>query len=408
MHVSLCNHMLTLISIATLYTKIMFDVRILLFLLVCSISSEGTRDLRDNGFSSFNNKHVEFQHINYINFVKWTDEGTLLKNGYCATFKDSDRFFTARCPYFSIGDHTASRDDPSFIVLPKNSSELDDYMCKPMNRKGYLCKECIDGFAPSFTSPDYMSCSNCTKSSYYGVPIYILIELIPITFFYLLLLVLQVSVTSSPMTCYIFYSQIIMYIMVPSGRSFFLEYDGYLLRKYYNLVVIFAFYGVWNLDFLRYSLPKFCISPKVDQTQITLLGFISVFYPLLLILLTWTLVTLHDRNVKVIVHFWRPFHKIFVTIRRQWDSRSDLINVFATFLLLSYGKLFYVVMNFTYTTVYIVNSTSEDAYASGVVQFINIKHVAVLVGLIWGLTQLPVIFSHFLPLEIFQKVFIKV
>lgn len=120
--IAICNYMLTLISIATLYTKIMFDVRILLFLLVCSINSEGTRDLRDNGFSSFNNKHVEFQHINYINFVKWTDEGTLLKNGYCATFKDSDRFFTARCPYFSIGDHTASRDDPSFIVLPKNSS----------------------------------------------------------------------------------------------------------------------------------------------------------------------------------------------------------------------------------------------------------------------------------------------
>ena len=290
-------------------------------------------------------------------------------------------------------------------------AELDDYMCKPMNRKGYLCKECIDGFAPSFTSPDYMSCSNCTKSSYYGVPIYILIELIPITFFYLLLLVLQVSVTSIPMTCYIFYSQIIMYIMVPSGRSFFLEYDGHLLRKYYNLVVIFAFYGVWNLDFLRYSLPKFCISPKVDQTQVTLLGFISVFYPLLLILLTWTLVTLHDRNVKVIVHFWRPFHKIFVTIRRKWDSRSDLIinNVFASFLLLSYSKLFYVVMNFTYTTVHIVNTTSEDAHASEVVQFINIdrgKSAAVfiiLVGLLWGLTQLPVILLIFYPLKYFRK-----
>ena len=38
--------------------------------------------------------------------------------------------------------------EPGFISLPENVSELNDYMCGPMNRKGLVCSECIDGFGP--------------------------------------------------------------------------------------------------------------------------------------------------------------------------------------------------------------------------------------------------------------------
>ena len=42
-----------------------------------------------------------------------------------------------------------------------------------------------------------------------------------------------------------------------------------------------------------------------------------------------------------IVKLWRPFHKYFVRLRKEWDVRSDIIDVFATFLLLSCSKLMY-------------------------------------------------------------------
>ena len=162
--------------------------------------------------------------------IKCTDEGTLLRNGYCTTYKECEGLFLSRCPYISSNYYNVSKQDPRFIVLPNNISELEDYMCRPMNRKGFLCSQCIDGFAPSFTSPEYMSCTNCTESSY-GVPLFIIIELIPATFFYLMFLVLQINVTSSPMTCYIFYSQVIMYTATPSGRGSLLEYSGKLFDK---------------------------------------------------------------------------------------------------------------------------------------------------------------------------------
>ena len=162
--------------------------------------------------------------------IKCTDEGTLMRNGFCTTFKEGEGLFLARCPYISSSYYRVSQEDPRFIILPNNISEFEDYMCKPMNRKGFLCRQCIDGFAPSFTSPDYMSCTNCTESSY-GVPLFIMIELIPATLFYLMFLVLQINVTSSPMICYILYSQVIMYTAIPSGRSTSLEYSGKLFNK---------------------------------------------------------------------------------------------------------------------------------------------------------------------------------
>ena len=69
-----------------------------------------------------------------------------------------------------------------YIQLPENISKLNDYMCGPMNRKDRMCSECIDGFAPSVTSSGY-ECSNCTDN-WYGIPLYLFLEIFPITIFY--------------------------------------------------------------------------------------------------------------------------------------------------------------------------------------------------------------------------------
>ena len=214
-------------------------------------------------------------------------------------------------------------------------------MCGSMKRKGFLCSECIDGFSPSFTSPDYMACSNCTASKYFGVPLFILIEIVPITLFYLVFLLLQINITSSPMTCYIFYSQVMMIaVATPSAKSQLLEIDTGLFQNNFD-VVANALYGIWNLDFFRYSLPPFCVSSRLNRNYIAILECIPVFYPLCLMLLTVILIKLHDHDFKAVVYLWRPFHKCFTRIRRGWNTESDIINVFTTFLLLSCSKLLY-------------------------------------------------------------------
>ena len=79
-----------------------------------------------------------------------------------------------------------------------------------------------------------------------------------------------------------------------------------------------------------YRVPLFLIYEFVSVTL-----YISVVYPLFLIFLTWVCIELHGRNFRPLVWLWRPFHRCFVRLRRRWDTKSDIIDVFITFVLLS-------------------------------------------------------------------------
>ena len=150
----------------------------------------------------------------YTDLVKCTKEGVLLSFGCCMTRGENHTLFLTECPYFELKGHKNIIVEDilfiGYIRLPNNISELNDYMCGPMNRKGLLCKDCIDGFGPSVTSLGY-KCSNCTDA-WYGIPLYLAVELIPITLFYLIILIFKVHLTSAPMTLFIFYNQLIMYM----------------------------------------------------------------------------------------------------------------------------------------------------------------------------------------------------
>ena len=269
-------------------------------------------------------------------YMKCTERDVLLSFGICATQNDNQDIFVAKCPYFELSGYNVT--EPGYIRLPDNISELNDYMCGPLNRKGFLCKDCIDGFGPSVTSLGY-KCSNCTDA-WYGIPLYLAVELIPITLFYLIILIFKVRLTSAPMVLYIFYSQLVSYEILffkdGSMERLLLDNKGSSL-----LTCILLFYSIWDLDFFRYILPPFCVSNNLQLIHIQFLRYISIVYPVLLVILTWICVELHDRNFKVLVWLWRPFHKCFVRLQRGWDAKSDIIDVFTAFFFLSYNKSLY-------------------------------------------------------------------
>ena len=83
----------------------------------------------------------------------------------------------------------------SDCYIPENISELNNYMCGPLNRKGYLCSDCIDGFGPSMSLIEHPShCYEC-RGNYREVVLYLVIALLSVTLFYLIILVFQVTLT---------------------------------------------------------------------------------------------------------------------------------------------------------------------------------------------------------------------
>ena len=147
-----------------------------------------------------------------------------------------------------------------YIQLPSNITELSDYMCGPLNRKGIVCSECADGFGPSVTSLEHM-CTRCTDA-WYGVPLFLFLQFVPITVFYLIILVFQISMTSAPMTCFVMHAQFIVMslrspltVIINGGPCW------PTISKFDNIMkIIFTLYGILNLDFFHYFVPPFCIS----------------------------------------------------------------------------------------------------------------------------------------------------
>ena len=256
------------------------------------------------------------------------------------SYTESNRMYSIRkCPYSNYEGPNVTKE--GYIKLPDNSSELNEYLCHTLDRRGPMCSECIDGFGPSVTSEKF-KCTKCTND-WSGPLLYLLVDLVPITLFLILILTFRINITSPPMTCFIVYSQAILFELTYSNSDPQLQYT---LSKISNKderikTLIMVIYGSMNLEVLHYIVPPFCISSKLQTIHIILLEYISAVYSLCLVVLTWICVELHDRNFKPLVLFWKPFHKCTVRMRNKWHTKNDLIDVFASFFFLSYSKVFY-------------------------------------------------------------------
>ena len=170
-------------------------------------------------------------------------------------------------------------------------------MCRPMNRKGLVCSECIEGFGPSVNSLGY-PCSNCTDA-WYGIPVFLFIEFVPVTIFYVIVIIFQINLTSAPFTCFVLCSQ----FAVSGFTTAFDRFSFSTTFQYYVFIILITFYGIWNLDFYHYILPPFCASPNLNILSIVFAGYISAFYPLCLIGLTCVCIKLHSYDFKVLIFF---------------------------------------------------------------------------------------------------------
>ena len=237
-----------------------------------------------------------------------------------------------------------------YVALPSDISELNPYMCGPLNRISYMCSDCKSGYGPPAF---FTSCTNVChlcRDTWYDVALYLSLEFVPITLFYLVVLIFQIKLTLAPMTCFIMYCQLMVMAFYEectskSSPTLFsrVKYtDEGEIRT--ETKILLSLFGVFNLDFFHYAVSPFCVSSKLKPIHVVFLGYISVFYPFLLIILTWFCIELHGRNFKPLVYLWKPFHRYIVALRKSWNSKSDLIDVFASFLLLSYTKIIYQVV----------------------------------------------------------------
>ena len=269
--------------------------------------------------------------------VRCSGHKALLNFGSCMTYREGEGTFIGFCISFLARGRNVT--DRVYVSLPDNITELNDYMCGVMNRKGLVCSECMEGFSPAMTSIGFQ-CSNCS-GVWYGVPLYLLLEFVPITIFYVFIVSSGISVTSAPMSSFVLYCQLAAHLFTSFTTLTAVIENEYGTAVLYFIEIITSLCAIWNLDFFRYVIPPFCISPHLKLLHIFVLYYISAFYPLCLIGITWILIELQSRSFKPLTWLWYRIKVCCCCKRNIKVSKLKIVDVFASFFLLSYTKLLY-------------------------------------------------------------------
>ena len=268
------------------------------------------------------------------------------------TYEEGEGYYVGLCDYFNLDKYNKSTTN-NYISLPSNVSELNDYMCGPLNRKGIMCSQCIDGYGQSVTSIGH-TCSDCTNA-WYGVPLYLFLEFVPITIFYFIIIFFKINMTSAPMLTFVFYCQIgVSTFLMLSNRYLF---SGSITYRFLDILI--TLYGIWNLDFFRYAIPPFCVSPHLKGIHITFMYYISAFYPLCLIAISWLIIVLPPKNSTITLRLQNLIQWFSKYTSTKSDAKNTMIDVFATFFLLCYAKIVFTCLRvLSYRVTLNVNDTS--------------------------------------------------
>ena len=231
---------------------------------------------------------------------------------------------------------------PGTTIEITSSAEFNEDICDqygPLNRTGRFCGQCTSSYGLAAYSYEIMQCIPCQDYCYKNWIKYFVVSLLPLTVFYILAVLLSFNVTSSSLNGIVLVIQCItspVQINIMQGVIQSTDYGkiGVVIFK-----IVMSIVCIVNLDFFRNVYSPFCLHPKANVLQIMSLDYIVALYPFLLIFITYVLITAYDKQYRLVVWMWRPFKMCVRQYRNTWNIRSSLIEIFATFILLSSVKI---------------------------------------------------------------------
>ena len=275
-------------------------------------------------------------------------------------------------------------------------------VCANFNREGLLCGRCITNHSPAVYSFS-MRCVECQNVSLWKrTLLYITVAYGPLTIFLFTIIFFTVSVNSAPLYGLIFLCQFIVCSMHMRGLTIMFE-DG-LVNHSYSYQILGTVYGIWNLDFFRSVYPPFCLHPSLTTLQVMSLDYFIAAYPLIIIIVFYSLVELHSRDCRPIVAIWKPFYYCFARFRRNLNIRTSLVDAFGTFFTLSYVKALSVTSDvMIFSRVWSERDIiSNNMYFDGTMHFFKGKHiplgiVGIFITFVFNILPLMLIIIYSFP-----------
>ena len=209
----------------------------------------------------------------------------------CVTY-DGENTFLGSCFYNCESHygpfwvkHTAYQQLPEITEILLNSS-----ICSFFHRTGILCGDCEEGYSPFVLSYN-LSCVKC-PDGHKNWWKFILAGFVPLTFFYFIVVMFKINVTSSRLHGVVWFSQVLSSPVVAR-----LILKGLNHRSPASVPAAKAFlffYSFWSLDLFCSVIPDICLN--VTTLQALALDYLLAFYPILLATVSIIVIELHDRQ----------------------------------------------------------------------------------------------------------------
>ena len=254
-----------------------------------------------------------------------------LLQGFC-TFYDwrEDIIRASSCPFLFATKN-------GMFTLPANVSELNSVVCGALSRevKGPSCGRCTNGTGPSV----YSNGIECVPCSSINILYYLLLQYMPSTLIFLLVIIFRPNITSGPMVNYVFFCNLTVLYCKLSFRLYLQKHSAII-----NLIKAgITLSAVWSFDTLLFISPHLCISQQIKEFHLLFLEFLATIFPFFLLLLSYGVIEMYNKNIWPIVALWKLFRRVYVKVYRAWNPKSSMIQAFASLFFLSYAKLSYLV-----------------------------------------------------------------
>lgn len=298
--------------------------------------------------------------------------------GYYNHTNKTRKLVTAQCFYCPSNPRL---NHSSYVLLPQDVEQLQDLLCTPMDRKGYLCSNCMDTLGPAVNAHDHKCISCSAADAKYSWALFIATKFLPTTILLFIICFFNVSVTSGPANAFVFFAQLI-------SSTFEVDGDGTIDYGFVTSAAIpvkrtyTSLYGIWNLNFFDSVGAYYCLSPNLTPLDLFLLEYLTAVYPLVVIIFISIIVHLYDKDCRAVVCVCRPIHQFFARFRRRWNFQRSMMDTFSTFLVLSYTKFTVVSSILLYANpLYDENSNkiATVSYLHGEIDYFSLEYAPYLV-----------------------------
>ena len=210
--------------------------------------------------------------------------------GYIGNSSSEDTLFTGAC----VADFCSYKGKPvenGYNEIPtsiKTKVELEAIVCSE-NRKGILCGSCIDGHSTLYHSPALTCYNTTTAHCAYGIPLYIVSELLPVTIIFVIILVFNISLTSGALYSFVFYAQLLDFLYIDAFRTLSLKASITVVTK-----IVHMLYSTFNLKLFYREDISFCLISNANAMDVFMFEYATRLYAVMLVIATVLVLRLHS------------------------------------------------------------------------------------------------------------------